>query len=334
MPYALRTWLGLLVVFGAAGLLFRQQEMALLVALSGVVVAALAADISPRWRPLYQAVSLVFVGLCAAMFIGIAAYFHAAGPEPPLRFILEAYCVAAGVLLAATVIPAAGRAITRVLFRAGETTHALRLAARLMVVGFLLPLPAWFVAQDVLTDPEGALQAFGQLGEAGTVIGYVMLALAAVGFLVRRDTRATLDRLGLGPVTGRHALIILLGVPLLFGLNAGGEWIQHRWLPDLWAADHRMNDAIVSALTPRTMLIVGLSAGIGEEITMRGALQPRLGIMLTSLLFAGLHVQYSWFGMATIFIFGLVLGTIRKRSNTTVVMAVHAIYDIVALFTT
>jgi len=47
---------------------------------------------------------------------------------------------------------------------------------------------------------------------------------------------------------------------------------------------------------PGLMLLLGLSAGIGEEITLRGALQPKLGLALTSLLFAALHVQYSWYG--------------------------------------
>jgi membrane protease YdiL (CAAX protease family) len=67
---------------------------------------------------------------------------------------------------------------------------------------------------------------------------------------------------------------------------------------------------------------------------MRGALQPRLGVVLTALLFSLLHVQYSWFGMATVFLFGLMLGAIRSRTNTTVVIAIHTIYDVLALFTT
>jgi membrane protease YdiL (CAAX protease family) len=79
------------------------------------------------------------------------------------------------------------------------------------------------------------------------------------------------------------------------------------------------------------MLLLGLSAGIGEEITLRGALQPRLGLFWTSLLFAVLHVQYSWFGIAVIFAIGVILGVIRNRTNTTVAMAIHTLYDIIAV---
>ncbi len=333
VPYALRIWLGLLVVFGAGGVLFGQQEMALLVALSGVAVAAQAADIDPRWRPLYQFVSVAFIGLCAMLFVGLASYFFVTNLADR-RVALTVFSAFAALLIAATTLPAVVRPFVRALFRTTDTDHELRLATRLVLVGFLLPLPAWFVAQDLLADPEQALRAFGQLSEAGTLIGYVMLAFAAVGFLVRRDLRATCERLGLGPVGARNAVLIVIGVPLMFGLNTGADWIQHHWFPALWEQDRRTNEAIVSALDPRAMLIVGMSAGIGEEITMRGALQPRLGIVLTALLFAGLHVQYSWFGMATVGLFGIILGVIRQRSNTTVAIVIHVLYDILALFTT
>jgi membrane protease YdiL (CAAX protease family) len=52
---------------------------------------------------------------------------------------------------------------------------------------------------------------------------------------------------------------------------------------------------------------------------------------MTSLLFAALHLQYSWFGIGVIFLLSLVLGIIRIRTNTTLAMAVHVGYDIVAL---
>jgi membrane protease YdiL (CAAX protease family) len=127
--------------------------------------------------------------------------------------------------------------------------------------------------------------------------------------------------------------IVPLGVMLLFGLNIALESVQRQWFPDLWASDQRVSQLIASGLTPAQMLMLGLSAGIGEEITLRGALQPRLGLLLTSLLFAALHIQYSWFGMGVIFSFGLLLGFLRNRTSTTVVMAIHTLYDVVAVAT-
>jgi membrane protease YdiL (CAAX protease family) len=83
-----------------------------------------------------------------------------------------------------------------------------------------------------------------------------------------------------------------------------------------------------------TALLLGVSAGFGEEIAIRGALQPRLGIGLCALLFASAHVQYSWFGMATIALLGVLLGGIRAGTNTTTAIAVHALYDVLAVATT
>jgi membrane protease YdiL (CAAX protease family) len=53
--------------------------------------------------------------------------------------------------------------------------------------------------------------------------------------------------------------------------------------------------------------------------------------VLTSLLFAALHVQYSWFGMGVILFLGLILGWIRRHTNTTTAIVVHAVYDVIAV---
>jgi membrane protease YdiL (CAAX protease family) len=173
-----------------------------------------------------------------------------------------------------------------------------------------------------------------QLPLGGGLIGYVLLALAAVGFLVRRDLRATLERLGIGSLTPRHAGTVILGVVALLLLNYGADLLERRALPDLWQQDQDFNEALAGGLTTVEAVMLGISAGVGEEITMRGALQPRLGLTLTSLLFASLHVQYSWFGMAVIFVLGLILGVIRQRTNTSVAIAIHVLYDIVAVLAT
>jgi membrane protease YdiL (CAAX protease family) len=115
------------------------------------------------------------------------------------------------------------------------------------------------------------------------------------------------------------------------GLNAGTETLQHRWFPDLWEHDQRMSHLIAGGLGIGGSLLLGLSAGVGEELAMRGALQPRLGLWLTALVFASLHVHYSWFGMATIFLLGVLLGVLRDRTNTTVAIIVHCLYDISAI---
>jgi membrane protease YdiL (CAAX protease family) len=121
---------------------------------------------------------------------------------------------------------------------------------------------------------------------------------------------------------------VLGGLAAMFGVTAGLDALQKSLLPALWASDRQMTETIVAKLSTAHVVLLGASAGIGEEITMRGALQPRLGVWVTALLFASLHIQYSWYGMICIFALGVLLGAIRQRTNTTVVVVIHTLFDI------
>ena len=76
--------------------------------------------------------------------------------------------------------------------------------------------------------------------------------------------------------------------------------------------------------------MLAAAAGLSEELLFRGALQPIFGIVPTSLIFAVSHVQYGLSpATLTVFLLSVVLGIIRKRSNTTVAILVHAGYNFV-----
>jgi membrane protease YdiL (CAAX protease family) len=334
---ALSAWLVILSVFGVGGLLFGQQDLAALVALSGVFVAAQAADLDARWGDLYRILSLGFVGLCTSILFAVAWMLQQSPPSdlsPSVRIAVEIIAAVGGLVMVATAVRPVADLLVRAVFRERESTHSLRLAARLVLFCLLFSVPAVFAMRDLFEDPEAMSNLLDEFSSGSGVLGYLLLAFASVGFLVRRDLPEVLDRLGIRGVRARDVGLIIGSVVALFALNAGGEWIERRWFPDMFASDQSINEALASSLDKKAMLVVGLSAGIGEEITLRGALQPKLGLVLTALVFASLHVQYSWFGVTTIFLFGLLLGLIRKASNTTTAITVHAIYDIVALFTT
>jgi membrane protease YdiL (CAAX protease family) len=79
-------------------------------------------------------------------------------------------------------------------------------------------------------------------------------------------------------------------------------------------------------------------APAGEEIMFRGFLfrgwartQRSLwpAIVLISLLWASLHVQYDWTGVAQIFVIGLFLGWMRWRSGSTLLtFLLHALFNL------
>jgi hypothetical protein len=78
--------------------------------------------------------------------------------------------------------------------------------------------------------------------------------------------------------------------------------------------------------------LIGISAGVGEELLFRGALQPRYGVIPTSLLFALLHSQYG-FSFITLgtFLLGCIFGLLAKRHGTTHAIAAHALYNTLAV---
>jgi len=78
-------------------------------------------------------------------------------------------------------------------------------------------------------------------------------------------------------------------------------------------------------------VLLAVSAGVAEEILFRGALQPRLGLLLTSLLFTATHLQYGLsIVLAVILLGGLSLGLLRKHANTTTAILCHVTYDLLA----
>jgi membrane protease YdiL (CAAX protease family) len=83
-------------------------------------------------------------------------------------------------------------------------------------------------------------------------------------------------------------------------------------------------------ITPIGAVVIGVTAGLGEEAAVRGILQPRLGIVLSNLLFTGVHAfQYGFDALLVVFALGVVLGIIRRRTNTTVACITHGTYDFI-----
>ena len=106
-----------------------------------------------------------------------------------------------------------------------------------------------------------------------------------------------------------------------------GRGIAPEFLVALYR-DGRDHGSLVSLV-----IAIVIAAPLAEEITFRGFLyrgwsQTRLGvkgtIVLTSLVWAAMHVQYDWLGMAQIFLLGLLFGWLRWASgSTTLTIVLH-----------
>lgn len=331
-PLDLRFWLLVVGIGGVGGLLLGQGELAALVALAGLFAASHAADLEPAHQMLYRAVAWVVPLAGIAAFAGLGFLIRDSDLTGQTRSLGFAFAAIGTALSAATAFSPFAASLARRMFRVLEPSRSLRLGARIALIAALLYPPAAIAFPALIEGMNGA-SLVGKESLWSNLVGMAVLAFGAVGYRIRRNLPATLERLGLRSLEASHWVVIAIGLVLLVVLNAGAEWVQHRWFPDLWASDQRVNRLIAGGLSQWDTLLLGVSAGVGEELSLRGALQPKLGVFLTSLLFALLHVQYSWFGIGIILVLGLLLGTIRSRTSTSAAILVHALYDTFAVFT-
>jgi membrane protease YdiL (CAAX protease family) len=163
---------------------------------------------------------------------------------------------------------------------------------------------------------------------------FLVIALLGVGVGVRRNLRETLDRLGYGPVSLRQLGIVTLFVGGAFALSVAADALFASLQPDLYRQVGEIYDILFNprGLSPVSAvlfaLLVGVGAGLGEETLFRGAVQPILGITLTSVLFASMHIQYGpSLLLVYVFLLSVGLGLLRKHINTTASFLAHAGYN-------
>ncbi len=163
---------------------------------------------------------------------------------------------------------------------------------------------------------------------------FIVVAVMGVGVFFRRNLRETMERLGYGPISAKHLGIVALFVVGALGASLAADALFAALQPDLYSQVGEISESLFdpSGLSPvfaiLFALLIGVGAGLGEETLFRGALQPALGIVFTSILFATLHVQYGpslLLGYILLLSFGL--GLIRKHINTTASFLAHASYN-------
>ncbi len=163
----------------------------------------------------------------------------------------------------------------------------------------------------------------------GQALALTLLAFAGVGLGVRRSLRETFERLRLvWPGSREVKTAVVAAIGLVFLQTAlGAVWMTVA--PDSLEEINRLSKLLLGEFfNPWGALVLGLSAGISEELVFRGALQPRFGLLVTSALFALVHSQYLFsFAVIIVFLLGLVLGIVRNKVNTTASILTHALYN-------
>ena len=163
-------------------------------------------------------------------------------------------------------------------------------------------------------------------------IPFLVLAFVGVGIFIRRSPAETFDRLALRPPASRRWwLISILGIGAFLAIAFGIETVANLVAPDQQKKVTDVSNVLFSHFNnPGAIVFLGILAGVVEETLFRGALLPRFGVLLSSILFAALHTQYAVsFATLEVFVLGLGLGWLRVQSKSILpCMVTHAGYDI------
>jgi membrane protease YdiL (CAAX protease family) len=150
-----------------------------------------------------------------------------------------------------------------------------------------------------------------------------------VGLFVRRDLGQALRRLGLVRPQPYQLLLALAAAGAFYAFSTGMDTLAQRLTPDLSrqvaAASQRLFGQLGS---PVGIATIALAAGICEEALFRGALQPRLGLVWTALLFTAVHSEYGFsLDALAVLVLAVALGLIRLFANTTTSATCHVAYN-------
>jgi uncharacterized protein len=262
------------------------------------------------------ALALLLVGLTMAL--------------PPTNSPSEGLTYATGGAgLIVVLVPAVRRWFARLL-----PIDPLRVAHTVALQLAILLLTFWVGAQAGGSALDA--KSYGSNGLLDIPLAELPLLVAGffgVGIFIRRNFAESLARLGLVRSSRWQLFAALLVAQVMSLVGVGADfltsWLTPHTASQLNQVSQAMYGSFGSDILPWVLLAV--SAGIAEEVLFRGALQPRLGLLLTSLLFTATHLQYGLsIVLAVILLGGLSLGLLRKYANTTTAILCHVTYDLLA----
>ena len=196
--------------------------------------------------------------------------------------------------------------------------------------------PPLLGAIESVGAPASTRSSSGQILDLFYGLAWILpTTLVAAGYPLKRSFADAIRRLGFTRPSRRQALIGLGLAIALVGLFTGiDNGLAYVWRLMGWpTTDTAAFKQLVGAgYSPLGAVAIGITAGVGEEASTRGLLQPRLGKLLPNLAFVSLHAfQYGPDALISVFIMGLILAFVRSWSNTTVAALVHGTYDFVVI---
>jgi len=280
---------------------------------------------------LLAAINVGLLGLAGLSLLNaLAQQFMPLMEEPPVQLNWAAVALAGlltGLLAFVPMIAGVRRLLARALPIDPESlVHMTALVLAVYMIGLSLAQMALIGSLENLAGVGLELTPWDVLLSG---LPLLIFGLVGVGFWIRRGAGATAERLGLLRPTWKQLLAALGVTALLLGLDLVVNLLWAEVDPFGYELMNRVMSSLFGGLgTIVGAIVLGLSAGISEEILFRGAVQPRLGLVLAAVLFTIGHLQYSLTpATLEVLAIGLMLGLVRKRSNTTVCIIIHALYN-------
>jgi membrane protease YdiL (CAAX protease family) len=154
------------------------------------------------------------------------------------------------------------------------------------------------------------------------------MALAAIGLGFSRPLVPALRRVGMEVPRWWHVALALAISDTYHTVAGLVDYLTYRLMPDAYYAIGAILYKTDYQLPLWANLSYAVLAGVCEETLFRGVIQPRVGILVTAVLFAAIHIQYGLTPiLGLVFASGLVFGLIRKHLNLTTAVIAHAATD-------
>jgi hypothetical protein len=269
-------------------------------------------------------------GIAASGAIDMAALLVQGGVTQS-KFAIDAGSIVSGVAAAGFLFKSIRRDVAAYLpIDPDSPVHALALVLAVILFGtqattlFFTDVLSLYMAQP----PQSLADTF--LDE----IPLLLLALAGVGLFVRRQWPEAATRLGLVKPAWWQ-ICLGLGASGVFLVALQGFDVANHWLlPDVAGRVDATGEHLFAQLARSNWVgiaVLGLLPGVCEDVLFRGALQPRIGLVPTALLFTSIHSQYGLsLDLAGVLVIALSLGLIRKYTNTTTSISAHIAYNLLA----
>lgn len=159
---------------------------------------------------------------------------------------------------------------------------------------------------------------------------FLILGAAGVGIFMRRRIAAAATRLGLVVPAWWHIALALAAAGAFFAFGQQMNTLGRTLTPGVADRVNATTQHVFGQLGgPVGIVALAVLPGICEEVLFRGALQPRIGLVATAVLFTSIHTEYGLsLDTLSVLVIALGLGLIRRYTNTTASATCHVTYNL------